>query len=95
MEHITYIGEVVEKLADHSSFPELFIKYEEGDPIPSGKAIHEIIELCRAVLFPGYYGNHTVNSQTLTFHLGVTLEKLSNILTQQIQGGGAEQRDRK
>ena len=38
MEHITYIGEVVEKLADHSSFPELFIKYEEGDPIPSGKA---------------------------------------------------------
>ena len=36
MEHITYIGEVVEKLADHSSFPELFIKYEEGDPIPSG-----------------------------------------------------------
>lgn len=46
-----------------------------------------IIELCRAVLFPGYYGNHTVNSQTLTFHLGVTLEKLSNILTQQIQAG--------
>ena len=87
MEHITYIGEVVEKLADHSSFPELFIKYEEGDPIPSGKAIHEIIELCRAVLFPGYYGNHTVNSQTLTFHLGVTLEKLSYILTQQIQAG--------
>lgn len=87
MEHITYIGEVVEKLTDHSSFPELFIKYEEGDPIPSGKAIHEIIELCRAVLFPGYYGNHTVNSQTLTFHLGVTLEKLSNILTQQIQAG--------
>ena len=40
MEHITYIGEVVEKLTDHSSFPELFIKYEEGDPIPSGKAIH-------------------------------------------------------
>ena len=34
MEHITYIGEVVEKLADYSSFPELFIKYEEGDPIP-------------------------------------------------------------
>lgn len=25
MEHITYIGEVVEKLADYSSFPELFI----------------------------------------------------------------------
>ncbi len=60
---------------------------KEGDPIPSGKAIHEIIELCRAVLFPGYYGNHTVNSQTLTFHLGVTLEKLSYILTQQIQAG--------
>lgn len=31
MEHITYIGEVVEKLADHSSFPELFIKYEEEE----------------------------------------------------------------
>ena len=42
MEHITYIGEVVEKLADYSSFPELFIKYEEGDPIPSGKAIHAV-----------------------------------------------------
>ena len=81
MEHITYIGEVVEKLADHSSFPELFIKYEEGDPIPSGKAIHEIIELCRAVLFPWVIGTgtliHSFGSMNLSLVIFIPLKQVA------------------
>lgn len=47
MEHITYIGEVVEKLADHSSFPELFIKYEEGmkNLVKTGMNFWKVIHL--------------------------------------------------
>ena len=63
--HLYAIKGVVDELADQSSFPELFSKYEDGDPIPSGKVLYEIIELCRSVLFPGYFGNPTINNQTL------------------------------
>ena len=67
--HLYAIKGVVDELADQSSFPELFSKYEDGDPIPSGKVLYEIIELCRSVLFPGYFGNPTINNQTLSYHL--------------------------
>lgn len=85
--HLYAIKGVVDELADQSSFPELFSKYEDGDPIPSGKVLYEIIELCRSVLFPGYFGNLTINNQTLSYHLGVTIERLLHLLIKQIQAG--------
>ena len=60
---------------------------EDGDPLPSGKVLHEIIELCRAILFPGFYGKSTVNHHTITYHIGVNIERLYNLLTEQIHAG--------
>ena len=56
-------------------------------PLPSGKVLHEIIELCRAILFPGFYGKSTVNHHTITYHIGVNIERLYNLLTEQIHAG--------
>ena len=78
---------VVEKLAQPQSCRDLFREYNEGAPLPSGKALEEIIELVRSIMFPGYYGNCTVNTGTLRFHLGVNIEKLYTLLIEQIQAG--------
>lgn len=78
---------VVEQLADPQSCRDLFREYNEGAPLPSGKVLEEIIELVRSIMFPGYYGNCTVNTGTLKFHLGVNIEKLHNLLIRQIQAG--------
>ncbi len=78
---------VVEKLVKPQSFEDLFREYNEGAPLPSGKALEEIIELVRSIVFPGYYGNCTVNIGTLKYHMGVNIEKLYTLLIEQIQAG--------
>ncbi|MCR5819621.1 MAG: serine acetyltransferase [Bacteroidaceae bacterium] len=45
------------------------------------------MDLCRSILFPGFYGKSNVNNQNLIYHMGVALEKLYVILCEQIQAG--------
>ncbi len=49
--------------------------------------MYEIIELSRSILFPGYYGNSTINSRTINYHIGVNIEKLYDLLSEQILAG--------
>ena len=81
------LAQTVTELSEDSSLKGLFHEHQDGDPLPSGKVLHEIIELCRAILFPGFYGKSTVNHHTITYHIGVNIERLYNLLTEQIQAG--------
>lgn len=47
----------------------------------------EIVELARAILFPGFYGKSTINTETLQYHIGVNVERLFSCLADQIQAG--------
>jgi len=40
-------------------------------PLPSLFILNEIVELLRAIIFPGYFGDVIVDLNTLEFHLGV------------------------
>ena len=81
------LAQTVTELSEDSSLKGLFHEHQDGDPLPSGKVLHEIIELCRAILFPGFYGKSTVNHHTITYHIGVNIERLYNLLTEQIHAG--------
>lgn len=74
-------------LSQPSSLKELFHQHRNGDPLPSGKALEEIIELARSILFPGFYGKSTVNIRTLKYHIGVNVERLHKLLSDQIAAG--------
>lgn len=78
------LAQTVTELSGTASLQGLFHEHRDGDPLPSGKILHEIIELCRALLFPGFYGKSTVNSHTLTYHIGVNTERLYGLLSEQI-----------
>jgi serine O-acetyltransferase len=56
-------------------------------PLPSLLKLQEIVELLRAIIFPGYFGEVIVNSNTLEFHLGVKIERLYKLLKEQILNG--------
>lgn len=81
------LAQTVTELSEDSSLKGLFHEHQDGAPLPSGKVLHEIIELCRAILFPGFYGKSTVNHHTITYHIGVNIERLYNLLTEQIHAG--------
>ena len=79
--------QTVARLADVGQMKGLFHQHRHGDPLPSTPALQEIIDLCRGVLFPGYYGRSTINRDTVKYGIGVDMERLYNLLVEQIEAG--------
>ena len=85
--HSSVLGDTVEKLSDEASYKQLFHAYRDEEALPSGEVLKEIIDLCRAILFPGYYGNARISKQTIRFHTGVNVETLHSLLSKQVYAG--------
>lgn len=81
------LTQVVEELSNPDSYKDLFHKHSEGTPLPSGNVLSEIVELARAIIFPGYYGKSSIIAETLSYHIGVYIERLYVLLVEQIQAG--------
>ena len=88
IENTTHIlTRTVDRLSESESLKGLFHEHYDGDPLPSAKALEEIIDLARAILFPGFYGKSSVNIQTLKYHIGVKIERMHKLLCEQILAG--------
>ena len=85
--HNDALRETVERLSDEGSYTQLFHAYCEEEELPSGKVLQSLVELCRAILFPGYYGQARITAQTIRFHTGVSIEQLFAELSKQIYAG--------
>ncbi len=81
------ITKTVDELSKSESYQNLFHQHKDGEPLPSSKILYKVIELLRSILFPGYYGNSTVNSRTLKYHIGTNVEHLFDLLSDQILAG--------
>ena len=77
----------VDRLSDEMSLKGLFHQHQDGNPLPSGKVLEEIIDLSRSIIFPGYFGRSNINKHTIRYHLGMAVEKLSKLLEDQILAG--------
>ncbi|HEY9544296.1 serine O-acetyltransferase [Prevotella sp.] len=77
----------VDALSEPSSMKGLCHKHRDGNPLPSSKALEAIIDLSRSILLPGYFGNSQVFFSTIKYHIGVRLEKLHALLSEQILAG--------
>lgn len=79
--------QTVNELSDSRSYEGLYQHHKEGDPLPSSESLQRIIDLIRSIIFPGYFGYSTVNKHTIPYHIGVNVERLFNLLTEQILAG--------
>ncbi len=86
-DHSNIITATVGKLSEAESYKRLCHQHREGEPLPSSDVLTEIINLTRAILFPGFFGNSSINSRTLNYHIGVKTERLYELLTDQILSG--------
>jgi len=85
--HSNVLNDIVDKLSDENSYKQLFHAYRDEEALPSSEVLKDIVNLCRAILFPGYYGNARVSKQTIRFHTGVNIKTLHTLLAQQIYAG--------
>lgn len=86
MDH-TVIVESVKRLADVQSLTQLFDQDSQVFRMPSEKILTEIVDIVRDIIFPYHYGDTPVYTDTLTYYIGVRVDKLSRLLREQIEIG--------
>ena len=82
--HTHIITEVVENLSTSDPLNPSNYHGNDGCHMPSIEKLSEIIDLCRKLLFPGYFGLSGLNGLTMRYHLGTTAERLYILLSNQI-----------
>lgn len=81
------LTQTVDKLSEPQSLKGLFHQHQDGKPLPSGKSLEKIVDLSRAILFPGYYGRSLIHLNTIRYRIGVNMDKLNKLLVEQILAG--------
>ena len=78
------LSHIIGELSAEDSLRGLFQQHLEGNPLPSARAVYEIVKLSRAIIFPGYFGKSKINRHTVSYHIGLQVEQLFELLTDQI-----------
>ena len=82
--HLTH---VVSELTTPKATDAPLCHHADGHPLPSLGMLSEIVELCRAILFPGYFGHSGIGDHTIAYHTGVNVEALYHKLEEQVKAG--------
>ncbi|MGE5426406.1 MAG: serine O-acetyltransferase EpsC [Methylococcaceae bacterium] len=77
----------VEQLADPRSYDLVCHEHRIGEPLPSIEKLHTIVSLIREILFPGYFGNTSLRANTIKHYVGVNIDELFELLSEQILAG--------
>ena len=82
------IAAVAARLSDYSFLEQKGVlhEYSESALIPSAKALEELVELCRSVFFPGFYGQ-TPSYPPLGGGLVDMVRRVHELLASQIAAG--------
>ena len=81
------LKQMVRELSDKDSLCRMCHMRLGFEPLPQEPLIQELVMLCRSVLFPGFFGKDEVNSYNLEYLLGLQIEKLKNLLENQLVAG--------
>lgn len=81
------IGRSVEQLADPVSYNLVCHEHRMGEPLPSIEVLTQIVGLVREILFPGYFGNTSLRANTIKHYVGVNIDGLFEMLSEQILAG--------
>lgn len=78
---------LVKRLSANSALSKLYHEHRDGRPLPSGKALMNIVELMRAIVFPGYFGKSNVMLHSLEYPIGANLQEFRELLVEQVMAG--------
>lgn len=79
--------DVVEALCVPGSYQTAVHFGRHNTPMPSLEALAEIMELLRAIVFPGYFMESDITPDNITYYTGAKLDKVLFLLTEQLKRG--------
>ena len=81
------ITRVVGELCRPDSYESVYHKSSLEAAMPSIEILAEIVELLKAVIFPGYFSDPDMTPETMPYLIGSNLEKVQRLLSEQIKRG--------
>ncbi len=69
---------------DHSIF---YTSKRNDSPMPDIAKLELVVELLNKIIFPGYFGESTINPENLHYYIGAYIDRLKNLLSEQIKRG--------
>ncbi|MCF6357687.1 MAG: serine acetyltransferase [Draconibacterium sp.] len=77
----------IEKLSNPASYQSVCHEHKIGKPLPSIAKLEIIINMIREILFPGYFGNTSMRTNTVRHYMGVYVDELYELLCEEIFAG--------
>src|SRR5437667_12875403 len=81
------LPEITDKIVDTYSHCQVPLHHLETTPLPSRESIVEILEILQEVIFPGYFGKKGLDSHSIKYHVGDSLETAYELLVVEIYRG--------
>lgn len=81
------LSEVVDSLSEQEVGFLRHARRGHRQPLPSRDAIVKTVEDLRSILFPGYFGISEMNTDSMRYHVGSTLDGIRRALGEQIRRG--------
>ncbi|MDO8952467.1 MAG: serine O-acetyltransferase EpsC [Draconibacterium sp.] len=81
------IAQTIQKLSDPASYQIVCHQHKMGEPLPSIVKLGKVINLVREILFPGYFGNTSLRTNTTQHYMGVYVDELYELLSEEILAG--------
>ena len=81
------IGDAVQKLTDISAVGEVAHAQRAGEPMPSTEKLKIFVDKVRQIIFPGYFGSINFNPTSFHYHMGVLVDEVFHLLSEQLLAG--------
>ena len=77
----------VKALTECSLCEVLSESHHDGEPMPSGRVLSDVVELVRSIVFPGFFGDAYKDDSTLEYRIGLNVARVYDLLCEQIHAG--------
>ncbi len=77
----------IKELVGNEAETDMFNHRRDGEPMPSWRVINEVVNLVRAIAFPGYFGDSVQEAHTLAYKTGMNVDRLYKLLYEQVYAG--------
>ncbi|MGM0620332.1 MAG: serine O-acetyltransferase EpsC [Bacteroidota bacterium] len=81
------ISKTVESLSDPKTYNVVCHEHRLGEPLPSIAKLQKVVDMVREILFPGYFGNTSLRPNTTRHYMGVYVDELHELLSEEILAG--------
>lgn len=77
----------VKGLSSKDSYQSVCHEHRTGEPVPSSEKMGVIVSKIREIIFPGYFGNTTLDPIAINYYMGVYIDEVFRLLSDQILAG--------